>query len=182
MRQGHIIIVLIIVSVALIVTVSCARAQLGNVNPGPPYYVERLQGPVPVLWIKDGDTVELKSKKADESVRLIGVDAPETFGKTEPYGPEATAFISELLSGQEVYVQIGVETRDRYERVLAYLYLRDPKGEWEYEGQTLTQVNLELVRAGLAEPQTIPPNVSYSGLYVDAAREAREAGRGMWAR
>lgn len=182
MRPGHIIIVLIIVSVALIVTASCARAQLGNVNPGPPYYVERLQGPVPVLWIKDGDTVELPSKKADESVRLIGIDAPETSGETEPYGPEASAFVKKLLTGQEVYVQIGVETRDRYERVLAYLYLKDPQGVWEYDGQPLTQVNLEIVRAGFAEPLSIPPNVAYSGLYVDAAREARRAGRGMWAR
>ncbi len=65
-------------------------------------------------------------------------------------------------------------------RVLAYLYLEDPKGDWIYAGRRFHQVNLEMVRAGWAEPYTVPPNVRYADLYLEAAREARAKGRGIW--
>jgi len=78
-------------------------------------------------------------------------------------------------------VELDVQERDRYRRVLAYLYLESPRGDWTYGGRRFVQVNLELVRAGWAEPYTVPPNVRYAELYVQAAREARAKGRGMWA-
>lgn len=139
-----------------------------------------LQGPVPVLRVIDGDTLELPFGQTTESVRLIGIDTPETYPETEPYGPEASAFTGALLTGQEVYVEVGVEECDRYGRVLAYLY-GDPGGDWHSGSMNLRQVNLEIVRAGLADPLSIPPNIQYADQYVQAAREARTAGRGMWA-
>lgn len=133
-----------------------------------------------MLRVIDGDTLELPFGQVDENVRLIGIDTPETYPETEPYGPEASAFTEALLTGQEVYVEVGVEERDRYGRVLAYLYLGDPGGDWHSGSMNLRQVNLEIVRAGLADPLAIPPNIQYADQYVQAAREARTAGRGMW--
>ncbi len=77
-------------------------------------------------------------------------------------------------------MEIGVEERDRHGRVLAYLYLGDPAGDWQSGSLSFRQVNLEIVRAGLADPLTIPPNSQFSEIYVQAVREARAEGRGMW--
>jgi len=138
---------------------------------------------VPVLRVIDGDTIEIPINGSGESSRLTGVDTPETKHPeigVEPYGPEASAFTKTLLEGREVYIEFDVEERDRYGRPLIYAYYEDPAGDWQYGKLTLKQVNLEIARAGLADVLTIPPNVRYSELYVQAVQEAREAGRGMW--
>ncbi|MFM9421369.1 thermonuclease family protein [Thermus scotoductus] len=144
----------------------------------------RLQGPVQVVRVVDGDTVELAGVGA---VRLIGIDAPESGYNRRTSGPEevrlgleAKAFLTRLLQGKRVWVELDVQERDRYRRVLAYLYLEDPKGDWTYGSRRFRQVNLEVVRAGWAEPYTVPPNVRYADLYLQAAREARARGAGMW--
>jgi len=102
-----------IIFILTLVLTGCASAQLTPNG--------ALQGPIPVLQVFDGDTVELPFGEVDESVRLIGIDTPETYPKTEPLGPEASAFTKALLRGREVYAQLGVEERDSYRRVLAYL-------------------------------------------------------------
>lgn len=160
--------------------------------------VSGLLGPAEVVRVSDGDTVRVNLDGTEESVRLIGVDTPEKFGSAkltrdaeesplsvdeiQELGEQASAFAENLLAGREVYVQTGVEERDRYGRLLAYLYVLEPDGAWEFGGQNFTQVNLELARAGWADPLTIPPNVDFAEAYVDAAQEARNAGRGMWGR
>lgn len=164
MRQSQIIVLL------TLVLTGCASAQLTPAG--------ELQGPVPVLRIIDGDTVELPFGQTTESVRLIGIDTPETYPETESYGPEASAFTEALLNVQEVYVEIGVGERDRYRRVLAYLYFEDSGGDWQRCGFNFRQVNLEIVRAGLTDPLAIPPNIQYSELYRQAAQEARAAACG----
>ncbi|CAA9583031.1 MAG: micrococcal nuclease-like protein [uncultured Truepera sp.] len=166
----------------------------GTQTSGP--QVSGLIGPAEVVKVSDGDTVRILLDGAEESVRLIGVDTPEKFKSAkltkdaeesplsvteiQELGEQASAFAEELLTGRAVYVQPGVEERDRYGRLLAYVYLSEPEGEWDFGGERFTQVNLELARAGWADPLTIPPNVDFSEEYVAAAREARSAGRGMW--
>jgi micrococcal nuclease len=95
-------------------------------------------------------------------------------------GLRAKAFLARLLQGRVVWVELDVQERDRYRRVLAYLYLEDPQGDWLHLGRRFRQVNLEMVRAGWAEVYTVPPNVRYAELYLQAAREARARGVGMW--
>jgi micrococcal nuclease len=137
-----------------------------------------------VVKVVDGDTVDLE---ALGRVRLIGIDAPESSMNRRTSGPEevrlglqAKAFLARLLQGRVVWVELDVQERDRYRRVLAYLYLEDPQGDWLYRGRRFRQVNLEMVRAGWAEVYTAPPNVRYAELYLQAAREARARGVGMW--
>ncbi len=143
-----------------------------------------LQGPLRALKVVDGDTVDLE---ALGRVRLIGIDAPESSMNRRASGPEevrlgleAKAFLARLLQGKRVWVELDVQERDRYRRVLAYLYLEDPQGDWLHRGRRFKQVNLEMVRAGWAEVYTVPPNVRYAELYLQAAREARARGVGMW--
>ncbi len=105
-------------------------------------------------------------------MRLIGVDTPEVYGRVECFGREASAFVRRLVPvGSTVRYRLGVEQRDRYGRALAYVWLRD--------GRFL---NALLVERGYAQPLTIPPNVDYAARFRAAARRAREAGRGLWAR
>mgnify|MGYP003857138955 CR=1 FL=1 len=153
----------------------------------------QLQGPVAVLKVVDGDTVELAGLGR---VRLIGIDAPESSPnerarlQARQSGQEvqevvrlgllAKRFTEGLLRGKQVWLELDVQERDRYGRVLAYLYLEDPRGDWSYGGKRYRQVNLEILRAGWADPLTIPPNVRYAELYLEASREARAKGRGMW--
>jgi micrococcal nuclease len=117
--------------------------------------------------VTDGDTIRLVGLGR---VRLIGVDTPEVYGKQECYGREASAFVKRLLHrGSEVRYRVGPEPRDRYGRLLAYVWLED--------GRFL---NLLLAEDGYAVPLTIPPNVDYAARFVAAARRARERNRGLW--
>ncbi|GMV26418.1 MAG: hypothetical protein AMXMBFR58_24490 [Phycisphaerae bacterium] len=114
----------------------------------------------------------LKDGKS-ETVRLLGVDTPETKDPRKPiefFGREAAAFTTNLLTGESVYViEERPGRRDKYGRMLAHLY-RAPDGLW---------VNLEIVRQGYG--------VVYSGeaferidLFLKYQARAREAGKGLW--
>ncbi|HEX8051430.1 MAG TPA: thermonuclease family protein [Thermoleophilaceae bacterium] len=120
--------------------------------------------------VVDGDTIRLRGVGP---VRLIGVDTPETYGgRDECFGPEATRYVEGLLPrGARVRYVVGEDSRDRYGRLLAYLYLRD--------GASL---NHALVAAGYARTLTIPPNDRYAPTFERAEEGARRARHGMWAR
>ncbi len=125
-----------------------------------------------VKRVLDGDTVVLSD---GERVRYIGVDTPEVYHSQRPnrpeqwYAREAKAFNSRLVEGKPVKLEFDVERRDKYKRLLAYVYLEDG-----------TFVNAELVRQGYARILTIPPNVKYADLFLKYEREARQASRGLW--
>jgi endonuclease YncB( thermonuclease family) len=144
-----------------------------------------LYGPVPVASVVDGDTFVVASNVGPRTVRLIGVDAPETqhptFGR-EPFGPEAAAWLRERLpAGTLVWLELDFGPEDAFGRLLAYVYVEDAAGAWTLDGLAASQVNLELVVAGLARPVEIAPNVTYADRYAEAAAVARSAGRGLWA-
>ena len=119
----------------------------------------------------DGDTIEARIGDRIEDVRLIGVDTPETVKPDTPvqcYGPRASHFTHRLLEGRTVRLVLGVERRDVYGRLLAYVHL-GPRF-----------VNAALVRRGLARSLTIPPNDRFAPLFEALARRAARAGRGLW--
>ena len=126
-----------------------------------------------VARVIDGDTIELAS---GQRVRYIGVDTPETHRRDggrwvtvhEAYGKEAEAFNRELVEGKHVRLEYDVQPRDKYNRLLAYIYVGD------------TFVNAELLRQGYAHQLTIPPDVKYAEQFRALVREAREAQRGLW--
>ena len=120
--------------------------------------------------VVDGDTIEVSPAVDGVSeVRLIGVDTPETYGGTEPFGAEASTFTKQALSGQRVALELDAEKIDPYSRLLAYIYL--PGGE---------MFNEMLVEEGYAQVATFPPNVRYTDRFLEAQRQAREANRGLW--
>ncbi|HEY9900669.1 MAG TPA: thermonuclease family protein [Pantanalinema sp.] len=129
-----------------------------------PASAETLRGKV--IKVADGDTVTIMTDAGKERIRLLGIDTPEK--KQLPWGPRAKAFTEQQVMGKEVRVETDVEPRDRYGRVLGYVYV----------GRTF--LNLELVRQGYAMLYTSPPNVAHTDELVAAQREARQAGRNIW--
>jgi micrococcal nuclease len=131
----------------------------------------RLEGRV--TKIVDGDTIHVQVGGRREKVRYIGVDTPETHKPGTPvqcYGRSASAFNARLVAERRVELRTDAETRDRYGRLLAYVYRR-PDGMF---------VNAELVRRGFATILTIPPNVAHAQEFLRLQRAARQAGRGLW--
>ncbi len=121
-----------------------------------------------VVRVVDGDTLDVRIDGRTERVRLIGVDTPEVYGQAEAYGAEASAFTKRRLDGREVRLELDVEERDKYGRLLAYVWVGDEL------------FNATLLREGYAQLMTVPPNVKYVDQFVALQREAREAGRGLW--
>ena len=118
----------------------------------------------------DGDTIELDG---GERVRLIGVDTPETVDPRRPvqyFGKEASAFTRRMVEGKDVRIAQDQESRDQYGRTLAYVYLPDG-----------TFLNAEIIRQGYGHAYTRFP-YRYQRQFVQLEREARENGRGLWAR
>ncbi len=124
-----------------------------------------------VTRVVDGDTVEVRLGGEVEDVRYIGVDTPETVKPDTPvqcFGPQASTFNHRLVAGRRVRLVFGVERRDVYGRLLAYVHL----------GRRF--VNAELLRRGLARTLTIPPNDRHAGRFARLERAAARSGRGLW--
>jgi micrococcal nuclease len=126
-----------------------------------------------VVRIVDGDTIRVRLGDRTERVRYIGVDTPESVKPGTPvqcYAKRAAAANSALVAGRRVRLVGDVEHRDRYGRLLAYVY-REGDGAF---------VNALLVRDGFARTLTIAPNIAHAAEFARLARAARAAGRGLW--
>jgi micrococcal nuclease len=141
-----------------------------------------------IIQIVDGDTLTIQHNGRAEKIRLIGIDAPESNinNKTKKdaargngdidtitkMGKEATRFVKKIVKpGDPVTIEFDKQTRDKYGRLLGYVYLANGK-----------MLNEEIVKAGYANLLTYPPNVKYQDRFLKAYREARENSRGLWAK
>lgn len=122
-----------------------------------------------VVKVVDGDTIKLEN---GEVVRYIGIDTPETVHPSKPvqcFGKEASNKNKELVEGKLVKIKKDITDRDKYGRLLRYVWVGD------------LFINDELVRQGYAYAYTYPPDVKYTEQFVQAQREAKENNRGLWA-
>jgi micrococcal nuclease len=125
----------------------------------------------PVTKVTDGDTIHVTYLSHDERVRLIGIDTPEVpwyGGKGECYGVEAGLYARRSLTGRSVRLDFDVDRRDRYGRLLAYVYLDEEL------------FNLTLVRLGYATSDPVPPDTAKAPEFAAAERAARAARLGLW--
>ena len=119
-----------------------------------------------VVSVHDGDTITVLIDDRQEKIRLIGIDAPEL--DQSPWGVQARDALRGFLDGKMVRLETDITLRDKYKRILAYVYSGD------------LLLNLEMVRQGHAVVYTVPPNVAHVEDYRKVQQEAREAGRGVW--
>jgi micrococcal nuclease len=106
---------------------------------------------------------------------LIGIDTPETVAPNRPVecaGPEASVYAEQLMAGQSVYLELDASqgTYDRYDRVLAYVWLADRD----------VMVNLAMLQAGLAEEYTYDDVYAYQADFQRAEQQAKDDLRGLW--
>lgn len=121
----------------------------------------------------DGDTVRISGGKL---VRYIGIDAPELRKKINgrwiydptPFAKEAYELNKRLVEGKQIRLEYDKEKTDKYNRILAYLYVGD------------IFVNGEMIKTGLARASIYPPNEKYAGLLLNLEKDARESKKGMW--
>ncbi|MBL7130428.1 MAG: thermonuclease family protein [Candidatus Omnitrophica bacterium] len=154
-----------------------------------------------VVKVFDGDTILLES---GEKVRLIGIDCPEAYENDKltrdaqrtgqdikaiiEMGKKATEFTKNLIEGKKIRLELDVERKDKYERLLAYLFLkasnlriiRDTDTTKFKNGIPYLFVNAEIIADGFAQPMAIPPNVKYAELFQKLYQDARENKRGLW--
>jgi micrococcal nuclease len=126
-----------------------------------------------VTRVVDGDTIHVDLGGSDETVRYIGIDTPESVKPGTPvqcFAQQASAANARLVRGQDVRLRFDAERRDRYGRLLAYVYRAD-------DGRF---VNAQLLRDGDARTLRIPPNVRYAARFSALADAARRADRGLW--
>lgn len=126
-----------------------------------------------VTEVVDGDTFKIEG---GETVRMIGIDTPETKDPRRPvgcFGKQASLETKKLIEGKFVILQKDVSETDKYNRLLRYVYL--PLGN-----DQMLFVNDYLVRAGFAKVLTYPPDVKYNGQLRQAETAAREAKLGLW--
>jgi micrococcal nuclease len=123
--------------------------------------------------VVDGDTIRVRLGGRSEPVRYIGIDTPESRRPDTPvqcFARRAAAENARLVARERVRLVFDVERRDRFGRLLAYVY-RARDGAF---------VNAALVRRGFARTLTIPPNVRFAKRFAALAAEARRSGRGLW--
>ncbi len=124
-----------------------------------------------VVEVVDGDTARMLVGGDEESVRYIGIDAPESAipgHEPECFGKAATRVNRRLVAGELVRLRFGRERRDDYGRLLAYVHA----------GATF--VNAELIRRGYARTLKIAPNDDRAPLFARLQQRAANAGRGLW--
>jgi micrococcal nuclease len=121
-----------------------------------------------VVYIYDGDTVKLDN---GERVRYLGIDTPEMNYKNPPpeyFAEEAKRFNADLVHRKNIRLEFDSVKRDKYNRLLAYVYVDD------------IFVNAKLIEEGYAKVYIIPPNVKYADDFLELQRKAREAKKGIW--
>ena len=124
--------------------------------------------------VVDGDTIDIAIGGKTERVRLIGINTPETKHPTkgvECYGPEASAYTEQLLpKGTKLRVERDVEARDKYGRLLLYVYIANSN----------VFVNMDLVMNGYARPMVFEPNTAHKADFAQAATQAELRNVGLW--
>ncbi len=180
--------VLLLLSVSFFLIAAMRACEAGETHVGSkfkfslPFGKKQDYNNILVKRVIDGDTIELAD---GERVRLIGIDTPEAYysAKLErdskrtgrdietiiSMGKKASAITKTLVEGKKVRLEFDAEKRDRYGRLLAYVYLPDG-----------AMLNAELVKNGYAQVYTFTPNVKYADKFIRLQRYARDNNLGFW--
>lgn len=128
---------------------------------------------VQVTGVVSGDTIEVRLPDgSSERVKYIGMNAPEVHRKIECFGEQAHSYNKALVSDKTVWLEFDEERRDKYGRLLAYVYL---------DSNRAVMVNSILIVQGFARVAIHPPNVRHADMFSELQQGARADDRGLWA-
>jgi micrococcal nuclease len=164
------IIVFIIILIPLLVSMAaCQSNEKSTSNLTTPDGTPLISATV--TNVVDGDTIDVEIDGQEERVRLLLIDTPETKHPSkpvQPFGPEASEYTKTTLLGKNVGLEKDVSERDRYGRVLAYIWL---------DGQ---MHNEALIERGLARVAIFPPDIKHVDHFRDIQATAQQEGVGIW--
>ncbi len=135
------------------------------------FQLEKSHSYYQVKKIYDGDTILLKNGK---KIRFLGVNTPEVEGRNKSAqagGEEAKQWLVAKLKNKKVRLEMDVEKKDKYGRVLAHVFTEDKQ-----------HLNLELIKLGLGNLNIYPPSLKYLDAMLNAAKKAESSQLGIWAR
>lgn len=167
---GQLLLVFIVITAIWIgprIQEDLAKIELGSVRTNMDYKPEQIKKQI-VSRVIDGDTIELTS---GEKIRYIGMNTPETKDPrraVECFGKEAFEYNKWLVEGKEVQLERDVSDKDKYGRLLRYVWSNG------------LLVNEELVKQGYASIATYQPDVRYIERLLIAERHAKENRLGLW--
>lgn len=126
----------------------------------PPYDPSLLNGPYEVERVVDGDTFIAWVEGDRTRIRMTGIDAPESV-KNNPdriteEGIIAANYVEQLLTGAQVYLEYDKQKWDKYDRLLAYVYIKD--------GNEFVFINKLLIDEGYAIGYIYKPNTRYASI------------------
>lgn len=125
-----------------------------------------------VARVVDGDTIKIEYDNTQLSIRLIGIDTPESvhpdLSKNIPEGKIASDYTKSRLENKEIRLEFDVQPRDKYNRLLAYVYIDDK------------MFNKELLEKGYARVATFPPNIKYVDDFKTIQKKAINSNKGFW--
>lgn len=162
-------------------------ATSGNIDPTGAADGDHLIGPLDVDRVVDGDTLIVETGCGATTVRIIGIDTPETVHPdrpVEPFGPEASAAAAAILEGHRVVLETdpGQDLKDRYGRVLAHVWtIQESAGALGIQDIRLGDlVSVTLAEQGLADELIIGGESSHAETISRARGKAIAQGEGMW--
>lgn len=140
---------------------------------------------VDLVRVVDGDTIIINTAGEDISVRLIGVDTPESVNpdenKNNEYGSMASEYTKGLLADvQTLYLQYDVTKTDKYGRTLAYVWLNDNINTLSQSDICDNMLNAILVENGYAYDKLYMPNKEYADIFAELRETAENSGTGLW--
>lgn len=125
-----------------------------------------------VVKVIDGDTIKINYEGKEENIRFLLIDTPEMrhkqFDGPQPYAVEAKEKVEELLKDGKVEIELGIQERDKYGRLLGYLYV---------DGVSLQEVLLE---EGLARVAYVYNDKRHLDDYLKIEKEAKKKKKGIW--
>lgn len=160
----------------LVITGACTSQTLSNSHTNAVIISpDGLTSNAIVERVIDGDTILASISGRSESVRLLGIDAPESVARTRPvqcYGKEASLYLAHLLPiGTRITLVLDTQARDAYDRLLAYVV----------RTKDSLFVNLDLINHGYAAVLNIEPNNHYAYQFARAESAAVTSNKGLWA-
>ena len=159
---------------SVVAGLATAVALMGGVAPAAPVMPDQVRGPVTVTKVVDGDTIRVDDNGQRQTIRLIGLDTPESVDPRKPvqcFAHEASAQADTVLDGRSVYLETdpSQDSVDRYGRTLAYV--------WTESGRLF---NLDMIADGYAHEYTYDVPYRYQQIFRTAEDNARTDERGLW--
>ncbi len=170
------IVLAVLTVLAVPATVLAAGPVGGTDDWSPPLF------PVTITRVVDGDTIKAVLDGLEVTVRLIGIDTPETvhpMKAVEAYGKEASDFTRRALEGRDAWLEFDVGQQDTYGRLLAYVWTSPPI-EWSDAEVREHMHNAVILLEGYGRLMTVTPNVRHVEAFREYEAEARSLGRGLW--